>query len=329
MLAGGRRASGYERRRVRLLLSILLVLIFVPPWTGEVRLPLLDRDAKLKATALKVAQRRWGALTLVGVWRLNSEAPAFGGFSAIALQRGRLVLLNDGGNWVSFAIRGGRPVDARAGYLPDGPRIGWEKKDRDSESLVMDPRTGRAWIGFESANAIWRYAPGFRRAEGQVRPQGMRRWRQNGGPESMARLPDGRFVVIAERGPKRRLPRPGLIFGCDPTLGCAPQRFGYRPPAGYDPSDAAALPNGDLLVLTRQWRFPVRFTAKLTLVRHTDLRAGRVARGREIATLDGPLAENWEGLAVSREGGRTVLWMVSDEDQPLVQRTLLAKFRLD
>ncbi|WP_375288607.1 esterase-like activity of phytase family protein [Sphingomonas sp.] len=329
MLAGGRRASGYERRRVRLLLSILLVLMFVPTWSGEVRLPLLDRDAKLTAVRLPLAQRRYGRLTLIGVYRLSSEAPAFGGFSAIALHQGRLVLLNDGGNWVSFAIRHGRPIDALMGFLPDGPRIGWEKSDRDSESLVLDPQSGRAWIGFESANAIWRYAPGLRRGDGEVRPQAMRRWRQNGGAESMARLPDGRFVVIAERGPKRRLPRPGLIFDCDPVAGCTPQRFGYRPPAGYDPSDAAALPNGDLLVLTRQWRPPVRFTAKLTLVRRADLRAGKVVTGREIATLDGPLAENWEGLAVTREGGATMLWMVSDEDEPLVQRTLLAKFRLD
>ncbi len=318
-----------KARAVRLLLSILLVLIFVPTWSGDPRLPLLDRDTTLKAKRLAVPRRHYGALTLVGAYELTSEAQAFGGFSAIALRRGRLVLLNDGGNWVSFAIRHGRPAEARMGYLRDGPRDGWVKGDRDSESLVLDGPSGRAWVGFESANAIWRYAPGFGAAEARARPAAMRGWPINGGAESLARLPDGRFVVIAERGAKRRLPRPALLFACDPATRCRPARFGYRPPAGFDPSDAAALPNGDLLVLTRRWRLPLRFTAKLTLVRRRDIRPGWVATGREIATLDGDLAENWEGVAVTRERGATMLWMVSDRDEPMLQRTLLAKFRLD
>lgn len=316
-------------RRVRLLLSILLVLALVPGWSGDERLPLLDRDAPLSARRLAVAQKRFGALTLIGVYELTSPAPAFGGFSAIAARGGRLVLLNDGGNWVSFAIRQGRLADARAGYLQEGPGTGWQKRDRDSESLVLDPATGRAWIAFEGANAVWRYAPGFGPVERIARPAAMRRWRPNGGSESMARLPDGRFVIVAERGAKRRLPRPGLIFPCDPVTACAPARFGYRPPAGFDPSDAAALPNGDLLVLTRRWRFPVRFAAKLTRIRARALRAGAVATGETIATLDGALGENWEGLTVTQERGATIVWKISDRDQPLFQRTLLAKFRLD
>lgn len=331
--SGDRRGPPDSRRGVAvrlppILLSVLLVLGAVPPWSGKERLPLLDRSAELKATAVAVAQRRYGPLTLIGVYELTSEAPAFGGFSAVAVQGKRLLLLSDGGNWASFAIHRGRLEDARAGFLGDGPGTGWEKRDRDSESLVLD-RSGRAWIAFESAGAIFRYAADFARAETMQRPAAMRRWPSNGGPESMARLPDGRFVVIAERGPKRRLPRPGLIFACDPAVPtCRPGRFGYRPPAGYDPSDAAVLPNGDLLVLTRRWRFPMRFTAKLTLVPARALRPGRIVTGREIATFDGPLGENFEGIAVAREGGHTVLWMVSDRDEPLVQRTLLAKFRI-
>lgn len=320
---------GPKRRWVRLLFSILLVLALVPGWSGDERLPLLDRDAKLTARRLEVARKQYGALTLIGVYELTSNAPAFGGFSAIASRNGRLVLLNDGGNWVSFAIRQARPADARAGYLPNGPGTGWQKRDRDSESLVLDARTGRVWVAFESSNSVWRYAPGFAAVEAVARPEPMRRWRLNGGAESMARLPDGRFVVIAERGPKRRLPRPGLILPCDPATPCRPATLSYRPPIGFDPSDAAALPNGDLLVLTRKWRFPVRFTAKLTRIRNRDLRAGAVVTGKEIATLDGALGENWEGLAVAREGKATVLWMISDRDQRLFQRTLLAKFRFD
>lgn len=314
---------------MRLLAAILLVLLLVPDWTGEERLPLLDRDAHLLARRVDPDRRQWGALRLVGVWSLASEAPGFQGFSALALHRGRLTLLSDGGNWVGFAVRGQRPVAVRAGYLPSGPGTGWEKRDRDSESLALDPATGRLWVGFEGANAIWRFAPGFARAEGQVQPPAMRKWPVNGGPEAMARLSDGRFVVIAERGRKRRFPRPALLFAGDPVSGVRAIPFGFRPPAGYDPSDVTELPNGDLLVLTRRWRFPIRFSAKLVRVRRGAIRKGVVVSGREIATLDGALGENWEGVTAVRDGGHTTLWMVTDQDQPLFQRTLLAKFRLD
>ena len=318
------------RRIVRLLLALLLVLLLVPGWSGSERLPLLDRDAKLRATRLAVPPgTQFGALALVGAIRLRSEAPAFGGFSAIALRGGRITLLNDGGNWIAFALRGGRPVEARGGYLPDGPGTGWEKRDRDSESLVLDAATGRAWIAFENGNSIWRFAPGFTRAERFVRPEAMRRWPPNGGAEAMTRLADGRFVVIGERAAKRRLPKPGLIFAGDPTTAPPPERFLYRPPPGFDPSDAAVLPNGDLLVLNRRFRMPFRFDATLVRVPAATIRPGATVHGRIIARLGAPaFAENWEGVTVTREGDATMLWLVSDEDMGLFQRTLVAKFRL-
>ncbi|WP_163365749.1 esterase-like activity of phytase family protein, partial [Enterobacter asburiae] len=61
-----------------------------------------------------------------------------------------------------------------------------------------DPATGQIWVGFERYNAIWRYDDGLTRAERSVEPAAMRDWSENGGPESMVRLRDGRFVAIGE-----------------------------------------------------------------------------------------------------------------------------------
>lgn len=317
---------------MRIFLSILLLLLLVPGWSGDTRLPLLDRDTRLRAVPIAVdsAERRFGRLTLIGALVLKSEAPAFGGFSAIAVRGGRVTLLSDGGNWIRFGIRHGALIDARAGFLPEGPGTGWEKRDRDSESLAIDPATGTMWAGFEGANAIWRYTPGFARAEARVRPEKMRGWPVNGGAETLVRLRDGRFLAIAERGAKRRYPRPALVFPGDPTTGVRPWLFGYRPPTGYDPSDAAELPNGDLLVLNRRFSLPFRFSTKLTVVPRSAIRRGWIVQGREIAILGTPaLGENWEGVAITREGEATIVWLVSDEDEALLQRTVLAKFRLD
>lgn len=316
---------------MRWVIVVLLVLAGVPQWSGLDRLPLLGRHVAVHARGWRPAggwPARIGALEPIGAVTLGADDPAFGGFSALSLAHGRALLLSDGGNYVSVRMRGRQLTTLASGTLPDGPGTGWLKEDRDTESLAEDPRTGALWVGYERANAIWRYTGGFARAAGHVAPAGMRRWRANGGAESLARLPDGRYVVIQEEAPGKRT-RAALLFDGDPTArGTRVQAFRYTPPAGFNPSDAAALPNGDLLVLNRRWRPPLRFDARLVRVPAAELRAGHVARGRQIAALDGVVRENCEGLAIAREGGRTIVWIATDNDTYWWRPSLLMKFRL-
>jgi len=331
---------------VRVLFVILMVLAIVPSWTGEERLALFGPDPHIRVSRVALdpddpARTRVGRLEYLGGIRLQSSDPAFGGFSSLSVVGDRFVLLSDGGNYVRFRMGADwQPRGVGFGALPAGPGHGWEKGDRDTESMAVDPATGTIWVGYESHNAIWRYAADFARAEARVEPPAMAKWPTNGGPESLARLPDGRFVTISEDaharprfwagGESERLhTREGLIFAGDPTAAPAPARFAYEPFGRYDPSDAAALPNGDLLVLDRAFTLPFRFSNRLSLVRAADLKPGGVARGRLLATLDAPLIhDNFEGLAVVREGGATILWLVSDDNQLPLQRSLLLKFRL-
>lgn len=312
-----------------------MVLAGVPTWSGSERLPLLTGDVRVEARVY-VPKGGWprhvGALTPIGAMSLTARDPAFGGFSAMAAHGGALTLLNDGGNFVRIRIRGDRLTTLASGALPLGPGTGWDKETRDSESLAFDPASGRMWVGFERANQIWRYAPGFARAEAWRAPREMRRWRSNGGAETMARLRDGRFMVIAEQPRPWASPfRAGLFFAGDPTDGrIAPARFRYRPPRGFSPTDATQLPGGDLLILNRSFHFPLRFAAKLVRVPLADLRAGGTVAGRELATLAPPLVpENCEGLAITREGGRVMIWIVTDNDAAWYRPTLLMKFALD
>jgi hypothetical protein len=47
----------------------------------------------------------------------------------------------------------------------------------------------------------------------------------------------------------------------------------------------------------------------------------------EVAAFDPPLTrDNMEGLAVTQEAGRTILWISSDDNLIPLQRTLLLKF---
>ncbi len=341
------------RRLLTILFVCVCVVAIVPTWSGEARLDLLGKRAQLTATRVMLDRSdprhvRVGGLTYLGGLVLNSRDRAFGGFSSLDVTPiaagDRFTLLSDGGNIVQFDMGADwRPHRIAFTNLPAGPGIGWEKRDRDSESMTIDPKTGQIWVGFEDTNAIWRYSPGFARYEARVRPDVMRPWPTNGGPESMTRLPDGRFVVISEEAHARpadwtgskteRLhTRQALIFAGDPTGEAAgePARFAYMPYGRYDPSDVTALPNGDLLVLDRAFSLPFRWSNRISLVDRADVAEGRIARGRLIATIDAPLIhDNFEGIATTIENGRTIVWIVSDDNQMVLQRTLLLKFRLD
>lgn len=325
----------------------VLVLGLVPGWSGETRLPLLDTRAQMDAARVDLdprspARKRVGGLLFLGGVSLTSRDPAFGGFSALAVRGDRFTLLSDGGNIVRFRMgRDWRPHAIAFAHLPAGPRTGWEKRDRDSESMALDPETGRIWVGFENPAVIWRYSSGFARAEAQVAPPAMQAWSANGGPESLAQMPDGRFVAISEvshvpprfraGGDAARLrTRDARVFFGDPAVpGTRQARFAYVPYGRYDPADAAALPNGDLLVLDRGFALPFHWSNRVSIVAAADIGAGRVARGRLIAKLDAPLIhDNFEGLAVTREGADTILWLVSDDNQIPIQRSLLLKFKL-
>ena len=327
---------------MRILLSVLLLLFLVPPWMGESQLPLLGRDAVFEARPVLLdpadpARRRLGQLTWLGGVQLTSSNPAFGGFSSMHVAGDHFTLLSDGGNIVRFRMDSRWRLSERGfAELPAGPGAGWLKEDRDSESMTVDPATGESWVGFEAANAIWRYAPGFTRAEVHSAPPAMADWPLNEGPEAMTRLPDGGFIVIAEtrpwhRGGKKGKGRAAIRFSGDPAEHPrAGFLFSYLPPKGYDPSDMAVLPDGRLLVLNRQFRVPFEFAAKLVVIDPAAIRPGALVQGREIATLARPLIhDNFEGLGITREGGATIIWVCSDDNQFVLQRSLLLKFRLE
>jgi len=327
---------------MRILYSVLLLLFLTPAWMGPAQLPLLGPDPVFEAqrVALDPANpgvRRVGQLTWLGGVQLTSSDPAFGGFSSMQVAGDHFTLLSDGGNIVRFRMDSrGRLSERSFAELPAGPGTGWGKEDRDSESMTVDPGTGQIWVGFERANEIWRFAPGLSRGEAHAAPKAMADWAPNGGAESMVRLADGSFIVICETDPwphgkGKGKGRAAIRFTGDPTIHPrAGFTFSFLPPPGFNPSDAIMLPDGRLLVLTRRFRLPFDFAAKLVVVDPAAIRAGALVRGREIATLAKPLIhDNFEGLAVTREGNATILWIVSDDNQLFLQRSLLLKFRLE
>ena len=337
----------------RFVLPALLLFLCVGSYAGEDARPLLGEATTIIATPVLLdrgdpQRRRVGRLAFLEGWMLTSPDRAFGSVSAMAVSGRRFTLLSDAGGVMSFDLDAqGKASRARFVNLPAGPGVGaWSKDFRDTESMTIDPATGRAWIGYENVNQIWRYAPGFSAAEMHAAPSAMADWPHESGPEAMVRLRSGRFLLFAESAPgPKRGSNDALLFTSDPAVpGARPIRFGYRRPAGFRVTDVAELPDGRLLILHRRTQ-PTRLRLgqvvggwKLvsgieTLVRIVDargIRAGSVIEGRDIARLAPPLTiENFEALAVTRDANRTIVWIASDDNFAPYQRTLLMKFALD
>lgn len=275
--------------------------------------------------------RRVGDLIFLNAWELRSNNEDFGGFSALAaLADGRFVGLSDAGTLIGFGLnsddRTDRPFIAP---LPDSQGPSQNYQDRDSEGIAYDADSGQFWVSYEANHAIRRFSSSFARSTGIVRPREMQDWPSNKGAESIIRLADGRFIVISESLEDNDTHQ-ALLFSGDPIEnGTDIARFSYRPPAGYRVTDGAQLPDGRLIILNRWVGLPNGFAAKLALVDPIAVGKSKDVSGRVIATLAAPLlVDNMEGVAVRRQGRDTIIWLISDNNFNVFQRTLLMKLSL-
>lgn len=316
-------------RLLALLACLLLLATFAP--AGMHVPPQVPKAGRLVAIPVlldgdRPGRRSVGALEYLDGWELRSDDPRFGGISALHVTGGEALAISDSGMLVQFTLpQSAGPLAFRMTSLSSGPGAFTSKMARDAEALTISG--GTAWIGFESARAIWRYRlPAWNEGKGSA-PQAMRGWPMNGGSEAMLRLPDGRFLVFAEHADGGV--SDVLLFDGDPAIAGTPMtRLSQRPLPGYRITDAALLPDGRMLLLHRRLSLLNGFTASLSVAPGGSWRGG-VIEGRELARFAPPVtADNFEALSVTREGGRTILWIASDDNFSPMQRSLLLKFAL-
>lgn len=314
---------------MRRLVALLVVALGLAPGTWW-RSPVPTEDSRQPVTFTRIAVPAvdLGPLMLAGAWRLRSADAHFGSYSALAvLGDGTLLAGSDRGRTLQFAPPNKPGPPSRFGYFAG--RVPAVKTQADVEAFARDPATGLIWASFEVSNRIVRLDPRSG-AVAAAAPAAMRGWRAALGAEAMARLADGRFVVLAE-GSQSWFggEMPGLVFPADPVAGAAPVRFRFVPPDGFRPVDMAPLPDGRVVILLRnvEWGVPPSFAAKLMLADPSAIREGKPWRAVAFAELRRPLpTDNYEGLAVEPDGeGGVVLWLISDDNQMALQRTLLLK----
>ncbi len=318
------------------MLRLLLLLVALPLLATVAPPSMQRRDPPPRVTLVRFAAvaldeespglKRLGRLEFLGAWALTSNDVRVGGISALHVEAGEALAMSDAGWRIRFPLPGARnPVRAEVAMIEEGPGPAGDKANRDVESLVVEG--GSAWVGFEQVNAVWRYEGRRFERRSSAAPPAMRQWSDNAGPEAMVRLPGGRFLVFAEgKGGDSE----AALFAGDPSVAGTPVlRLRYRPPHGYRVTDAAVLPDGRLILLNRRVGLLAGFTARLTVAALPRLAEGALIAGEAAAAFEGTVTrDNLEALSVTREGGRTILWIASDDNYNPLQRTLLMKFAL-
>jgi hypothetical protein len=282
---------------------------------------------------------RFGKLSFRGGLVLGGSHSRFGGFSG--LWRGAngndLVGVTDNGFWLTakVASRKGRLAGLEGAEL--APILGssgrplHRSRYYDTEGLCI--AEGVAYLGVERTHDLLRFdwaAEGvMARARIVPVPREVKRLPNNRGLEAIGVVPGGQplagaIVAIAERSGADDEPTLGVILG-----GRQPGLFRVIRHDGFDITDLAFLPDGDLLLLER-WYRPLRGVGmRIRRVAGERLKAGALLDGPYLIEADlGQEIDNMEGLCVHPEQGRIVLTLISDDNFSFLQRTVMLEFEL-
>ena len=328
--------------RTSILRALWVALVFPSVLQAAVPSPVAADDAvplAVEAVPLNPendTQVRAGALLYRGGIAVRSPDERFGGFSGLAVSPDgrRLIAVSDRGAWFHTRIHydgAGRLAglaDGRIGPLPGPGGKPLRGLDADAEALAFLP-DGSALVAFERRHRILRYPAGSHPLSGRpVRasaPTGLAAAPFNGGAESLAHIGGGDLLLLTEK----------LRRGSGALAGWVAQKGRWRPVAyartgGFRPTDATVLPGGGIAVLERHYSPATGVSARIVLVPRSAVTAGKTVRGRELLHLTPSMTvDNFEGISARRgPDGRTVLYILSDDNFNPQQRTLLLMFEM-
>ncbi|MDY7096518.1 MAG: esterase-like activity of phytase family protein [Pseudomonadota bacterium] len=320
----------------RILLIIVLMIMIAPGTWLRSEAPYRPPIDITLSQVMGAADEAQGAWRRMGVWEYSADNYLFGGYSAlIALPDDKLIAFSDRGMRFSL-IEPDKPQPkqrpSQAHHPAHNVKLQRVPKYRarwlwDIESATRDPDTGEYWLGFENTHAIHSFDEDHEAQEVRLLTKHVD-WTVNSGAEAMTRLSDGRFVLLPEGK------REGLIFPDDPTIkGGEIGRFPYRSPVdGFAVVDMVQLPDGRLLLLLRNlvWGLPP-FDSLLAVTDPPVAGQEEPLTPKVVLDLEDLVpAENYEGVTYKeRAEGTLDVWIISDDNRAAIQRTLLAKLRLD
>ncbi len=317
-------------------LSLVLAAAVLGPAradTIEVRARAVPLDAK------NPARHTVGRLRYRGGLELSASDNRFGGFSGLAVGSDgrRLLAVSDHGYVLDARLvygAGGDLVGVERAHM--GPLRGIDgnpledKEDRDAESLSPLP-DGAMLVTFERRHRLLSYD--FETAPRMVgAPPQLALAPANGGIEAATLTADGRLLLLTEDLTTARGRDAGVAGWIGSGAGGAAtwELLTYATDGRFNPTGAATLPDGDVVVVERRFTFIEGVTIRLRHIDQRALRGDSLLDGPLLATLRKPLVvDNFEGVDARRgDGGETLIYLISDDNYNIAQRTLLLMFEL-
>lgn len=325
------------------MMGLILLYIFLSSavplsatWAATTAGPIKVTAAPLTLDPTNPDRKSFGKLIFMSGFELASTDARFGGLSGLALSQDgqRLYTVSDHGYWLSASLHhdsqgrltGMGPWMVASLLATNGKVV--QSRQRDAEALVRD-RDGSFIVAFERSPRLWRYPsspnPFAQPPRSLPLPPEIHQAPSNGGLEAVTILLDRRLLLLTE---KFKNPD-GSVRGWlvdkkrfDPVS--------YPIANDFFPTDLTTLPNGDLLLLVRQYKWFRGAIVRLLLLPRTSLRPGARLKGKEIIRIGPPLeVDNFEGIAVHQDPkGNIFLYMISDDNYSPLQRTLLLQFRM-
>ncbi len=318
-------------------LSVLMRLCLIALFFSVIPSRALPVEVVATPVSLNYQQQlHIGQLTFLNGFVLQSPDRQFGGLSGVALdaQGQTLYAVSDRGWWFS----------AHLSHDPEGRLLGIDTWDKgrlqllpgqrrrhalgDAEALVREP-DGSFLVAFEGAHRLWHYpkaVPPFAASPVPIAlPVEVSQAPGNGGLEAVTRLASGALLLLTEEFENADGTLKGWLLHKEQA---AP--VSYAMSEGFRPTDLAALPDGDALVLERRYNL-LGPAVRIRHLARAHIQPNALLQGKVLAQWGLPLTvDNFEGLAVRFVPPHgLVLYLLSDNNFNAFQRTLLLQFRLE
>ncbi|MBI3676114.1 MAG: esterase-like activity of phytase family protein [Proteobacteria bacterium] len=288
-------------------------------------------------------ERHVGRLIYRGGIQITSDDQRFGGLSGLIVSADgkRMLAQSDEAHWFRANLvydAGGNLIAVEHGELADMLNLSGSAmsgKEGDAEGIAaLSPRgpDGKVAISFERNHRVWTYdlSDGLdARPSVFPTPPDIKTLPFNSGLESLTPMPQGPLLTVAETAdPTTNDHRAWLLGGRDAVDF---QTLSVKDHAPYEISDGAFGPDGNLYLLERHYFGPLQgVVIAVREIDGKDVKPGAVLDGREIASFTmRENIDNMEGIALRRDAqGKTLVYIVSDDNYSSIERTLLLMFEL-
>ncbi|MBV7266899.1 esterase-like activity of phytase family protein [Erythrobacter ani] len=307
-------------------LSALAALTLSCPPTAAMAEEILPETAPIALNSNDPAMETVGDLVFMGGVELEPGEAEIGGISSLDWDEGAFYAVIDDGRWIRLTPDeiDGKLVDVIAletGTLRDldGKKL---RKKREADAEALTRSADGAWlVAFEHDHRIWRYESLDQPPTSTQLPIADLAFgaEANAGLEALALSSDGLIACGEWTGTD--------IPNCMRERGGGLVSFEIDPPGplkerGGVPTDADCASDGTCYILFRSYSRELGNASAIVAIDADNTT-------KTLATMLPPMTlDNFEGLAVREEAGRTYLYIASDDNFSDNQRTLLMKFEV-